>query len=179
MARYITCMEVNSSFYALPQAKHTSTWAGYLEPWPDFRMILKLHQGFTHEPWDGPRAEDAARVFAEALVPLKRRKILGGILVQFPISFIWSASSAQRLGHIRALFEAETLILELRHHSWFEPPALNSIRGLGYSLAHIDLPPAWNHPPERHAPTGPIGYLRLPARHREQWFHPERGRDQP
>jgi uncharacterized protein YecE (DUF72 family) len=171
-------MEVNSSFYALPQAKHTATWAEYLEPWPDFRVIMKLHQGFTHEPWDDGKAAEASQRFAEALVPLKRRKKLGGILVQFPVTFLCCAQSILRLGHIRALFESESLVLEVRHHSWFEPPALNTIRGLGFSLAHIDLPTAWNHPPESHAPTGPIGYLRLHGRNSEHWFRAKSGRDQ-
>ncbi len=178
LARFVTCMEVNSSFYALPQAKHTSRWASYLEPWPDFRMVMKLHQSFTHEAWDDAKAAESAQRFNEALVPLKRRKLLGGILVQFPITFLNSAQGVVRLGHIRSLFEGENLILEVRHSSWFEPPGLNAIGGLGYSLAHIDLPGAWNHPPDRHPPTGPTGYLRLHGRNDHHWFRSQSGRDQ-
>ncbi len=178
LARFITCLEVNSSFYALPQAKHTSRWGGYLEPWPGFRLIMKLHQSFTHEAWDSGSATESAGRFSEALAPLKRRRLLGGILVQFPISFVYGPQSLQRLGHIGALFDGECLILEVRHNSWFEPPALNSIGGLGFSLAHIDLPSAWNHPPDRHAPTGPTGYLRLHGRNSHHWFNRKSGRDQ-
>ncbi|MDF1836350.1 MAG: DUF72 domain-containing protein [Planctomycetota bacterium] len=171
-------MEVNSSFYALPQAKHTSRWASYLEPWPDFRMIMKLHQSFTHEPWNDAQLAESGQRFSEALAPLKRRKLLAGILVQFPVTFLNTAEAVVRLGHIRSLFGGENLILEVRHSSWFEPPGLNSIRGLGYSLAHIDLPTAWNHPPDRHMPTGPIGYLRLHGRNDHHWFNAKSGRDQ-
>lgn len=178
LARFITCMEVNSSFYALPQAKHTSRWGSYLESWPDFRLIMKLHQSFTHETWDSGKAAESATRFSEALAPLKRRKLLAGILVQFPVTFLYGPQSLQRLGHISALFEGENLVLEVRHNSWFEPPALNSIAGLGYSLAHIDLPAAWNHPPERHSPTGSTGYLRLHGRNSHHWFNSKSGRDQ-
>jgi len=55
---------------------------------------------------------------------------------------------------------------------------LASIRGLGYSLAHIDLPRSWDHPPPRFAPTGPIGYLRLHGRNAENWFRKGVGRDE-
>jgi hypothetical protein len=68
-------------------------------------------------------------------------------------------------------------VLEVRHASWFVPPPLDTIRGLAYSLAYIDLPPSWDHPPEWHAPTGPIGYLRLHGRNAAQWFRRGAERD--
>jgi uncharacterized protein YecE (DUF72 family) len=72
--------------------------------------------------------------------------------------------------------------------SWFNSPrpftrtlttsvTLAGIRGLGYSLAHIDLPDAWDHPPDRFTPTGPIGYMRLHGRNAQNWFKPDVGRD--
>ena len=82
-----------------------------------------------------------------------------------------------RLGRIRHLFEGKSLILEVRHRSWFEKPALNALRGLGYSLASIDLPDAWNHPPAEFDATGPIGYLRLHGRNDKAWFSTSAGRD--
>jgi uncharacterized protein YecE (DUF72 family) len=45
------------------------------------------------------------------------------------------------------------------------------------SLAHIDLPEAWDHPPPTHPPTGPIGYLRLHGRNSSTWFAKGAGRD--
>src|SRR5262249_32003418 len=64
------------------------------------------------------------------------------------------------------------------HASWYTPPALDAVRGLSYSLAYIDLPPAWNHPPDWHAPTGPIGYLRLHGRNGAQWYRRGAERDE-
>lgn len=49
---------------------------------------------------------------------------------------------------------------------------------MDFSLAHIDLPAAKDHPPSSHASLGPIGYLRMHGRNRSTWFDPKAGRDQ-
>ena len=110
--------------------------------------------------------------------PLRRRKLLAAVLVQFPSGFHETPSHVRRLGQLAALLDGLPTVLEVRHRSWFEPPALSVIAGLGYSLAHIDLPPAWDHPPARFRSTGPIGYLRLHGRNQEQWFRSSAGRDE-
>jgi len=178
LARYLTCMEVNSSFYALPKPKVVGRWADLLEPFEDFAVIMKLYRDFTHGPWVETEATQNAKTYQQALVPLERKKKLKGILVQFPITFLHGREEIFRLGRIRRLFEGKPLILEVRHHSWFERPVLSELRGLGYSLAYIDLPEAWNHPPPDHPATGPIGYLRLHGRNSQHWFSAQSGRDQ-
>ena len=178
LARYTTCLEVNSSFYALPKPKIVGRWADRLAPFDGFLLIVKLYQGLTHAPWDETTARGQAQAFLEALQPLQAKRRLAGVLVQFPITFLHGREELHRLGRIRRLLEDQRLILEVRHHSWFEPPVLHELRGLGYSLAYIDLPQAWNHPPADHEPTGPIGYLRLHGRNEAAWFSPQAGRDQ-
>lgn len=178
LARYMTCLEVNSSFYALPKAKVVGRWADAIEPFDGFGLIFKLYRELTHAPWDEASATELASAFLEAMRPIELKKRLVGILVQFPITFLHGREEIYRLGRIRRLFERQRLILEVRHHSWFEPPVLHELRGLGYSLAYIDLPHAWNHPPDDHAPTGPIGYLRLHGRNDAAWFSSQAGRDQ-
>lgn len=177
LARFVDGMEINSSFYALPSPTHTSTWAQHVAPHPDFRFVAKLYQGFTHAPEDPERWDAEAASFREALTPLVRRRLLSALLVQFPVSFQHGPAEVRRLGRIASLFADLPRVLEVRHVSWFEPPVFRELRGLGYSLAHIDLPAAWNHPPERHPSTGPIGYLRLHGRNETTWFQQGVGRD--
>jgi uncharacterized protein YecE (DUF72 family) len=107
-----------------------------------------------------------------------RSRKLAALLAQFPISFHHSPDSVRRLIALVARFTDVPLVLELRHSSWFEPPALSTIQGLGASLAAIDLPPAWNHPPPDHATPGPIGYLRAHGRNAAKWFARDVGRDE-
>ncbi|MFT4543280.1 MAG: hypothetical protein ACI841_004611 [Planctomycetota bacterium] len=179
LAETFDCLEVNSSFYAIPVARSTSRWAEMLRPFPNFRLTAKLYQGFTHRAesdselgWE----EDAAR-YRAGVAPLMRESRLDALLVQFAVSFQHGASALRRLAKIRNLFSEHKLVLEVRHSSWFTPSSLHEIRGLGYSLAHIDLPPAWNHPPDWHPVTGPVGYLRLHGRNAKNWFRREATRD--
>ena len=176
LARYFDCLEINSSFYAMPRAEHAAHWTQLVSARPDFRFLVKLNREFTHGPvtdgWD-----DRAEEYRRGIEPLLRSHKLGAILVQFPGSYLFGAEEVRRLGRIKSFFPETALVLEVRHASWFTPPGLDAIRGLSYSLAYVDLPPAWNHPPDWHPPTGPIGYLRLHGRNSDQWFRREAGRD--
>lgn len=180
LSQFIQCIEINSSFYALPKREHAKRWVDLVQDVPEFRFMAKLHQDFTHNARDpDPAAEEAlAAQFLAGLEPLTRSGKLAGLLVQYPASFQCQVSTLRRVGRIRALFAGLPLILEVRHQSWFTPPNLDALRGHGYSLAYVDLPPAWNHPPDWHAPTGPLGYLRLHGRNSQQWFRRSASRDE-
>ena len=180
LSRFFQCVEINSTFYAPARPEHAVAWAAHVEHLPDFRFTAKLHRDFTHRE----RADSAEEIrrdaqrFLEGLEPLRRAGKLAALLVQFPASFHEGPAQVRRLGRIHSLFGQVPLVLEVRHESWFTPPAHDEIAGLGYSLAHVDLPEAWNHPPPWHAPTGPIGYLRLHGRNSRTWFARDVGRDQ-
>ncbi|MFN0007459.1 MAG: DUF72 domain-containing protein [Planctomycetota bacterium] len=176
LSRFFDCIEVNSSFYAMPRREHAEDWVQLVEARPGFRFLMKLNREFTHaaasEAWG-----DLAREYRTGIEPLIRSRKLGAVLAQFAASFSFGPEEVRRLGRIKSLFPGIPLVLEVRHASWFTPPGLDAIRGLSYSLAYVDLPPAWNHPPDWHPPTGAIGYLRLHGRNTEQWFHREAERD--
>ncbi len=181
LARYFDGIEIDSTFYAPPRREHAERWARLVEPHPRFRFWVKLHRDFTHLPEPGA-ADDAvweekAAGFRAGIEPLVRTKRLSALLLQFPVSFLHGKSEVRRLGRIGSLFDGLPLVLEVRHESWFTPPALASVRGLGLSLAYVDLPAAWNHPPAWHEPTGPSGYLRLHGRNSAQWFRAGAERD--
>lgn len=179
LARYFDGIEVDSTFYAMPRKENAQRWAALVAQHPKFRFWLKLHRDFTHGHHEEPDEACAARgaAFQEAIEPLVRTRRLEALLAQFPVTFLFGKAEVRRLGRLRAHFDPLPLVLEVRHASWFTPPAIDTIRGLGYSLAHVDLPPAWNHPPDWHASTGPIGYLRLHGRNSTQWFREGADRD--
>lgn len=178
LSHYIECVEVNSTFYAHPAREVVAGWSRVLAGRPNFVITAKLHKDFTHAESLAADAEVAARSFLAALEPILASQRLRALLAQFPVTFQYGAGELRRLSRLHGLFGSLQLVLELRHASWFQPPALNAIRGLGCSLAHIDLPPAWNHPPTWFAPVGGIGYLRLHGRNKAAWFDPRAGRDQ-
>jgi len=177
LARTFDCVEINSTFYAQPNQANSVRWAQLVAEKTSFRFLVKLNRDFTHRSasTDWP---DKAREFLVGIEPLQRARRLSAILVQFPVSFLFGKQEVRRLGEIHALFRAVPLVLEVRHESWFTQPALDTIRGLGYSLAHIDLPRAWNHPPINHPSAGPLGYLRLHGRNSAAWFRSGAGRNE-
>ena len=182
LAKIFDTIEINSSFYALPRAEHAERWAALVADRPAFRFYAKLNRDFTHLPEPGADAtgdnwDAKARAFSAGLAPLVRVRKLAGVLAQFPVTFLHGKSEVRRLGRLRALFPDLPLVLEVRHQSWFDRPATDQVRGLAYSLAYVDLPNAWNHPPEWHEPTGPIGYLRLHGRNEREWFRGDAERD--
>lgn len=179
LARYFDCIEVDSTFYAYPRRENVQRWAELVREHPSFRFFAKLHRDFTQAPEREPATWEAnARAYRDGLEPLRREKRLSGVLVEFPVSFLFGKVEVRRLGRIRELLDGLPLILEVRHESWFTPPALASIRGVGHSLAYVDLPAAWNHPPAWHEPTGPIGYVRLHGRNEHAWSRAEANHDE-
>lgn len=177
LARFIDLMELNSSFYALPNPAHAARWVTLLEPFPAFRFTAKLHQSFTH----GALAEidaQAAEAFRLGLAPLDEAGRLLCVLVQFPASFRAGSASWARLERIRALFPDMHLIAELRHRGWFEDAAMVRLQRMAYGLAHIDLPTAKDHPPADHPSLGDLAYLRIHGRNGAAWFDAKAGRDE-
>jgi uncharacterized protein YecE (DUF72 family) len=176
LAPFVDCVEVNSTFYALPQAKNAERWVAEVRELPAFRFLAKIHRCFTHDTWTDDRIDDA-RAYVEGTQPLRESGKLFALLAQFPVSFRRTPEGFDRLRRIRDLFPADRLVVELRHRTWFEPDAVESLRPLDVSLAHIDLPASKVHPPEDHDVLGPIGYLRLHGRNGAAWFAKDSGRD--
>ncbi|MDA1193860.1 MAG: DUF72 domain-containing protein [Planctomycetota bacterium] len=177
LARFLDLIEINSSFYALPRPDHAARWAQLVAPHPEVRFTAKLHQGFTHGALADLRPE-AAEAFRLGLAPLAEAGRLLALLVQFPVTFAAGSESWERLERIRALFPGDTLVLELRHRTWFSAQPFQRLERLGYGLAHLDLPAARDHPPADHPSLGPLAYLRLHGRNAEAWFDARAGRDQ-
>ncbi len=177
LTRFIDLMEINSTFYALPQARHAEGWLAAVAAAPTFRFTAKLHRAFTHGPADALDRTTAA-AFRAGLAPLADAGRLLALLVQFPVTFHEGAEGWARLARIRDLFPEERLVLELRHRRWFEARAFERLGDLGFGVAHIDLPAARDHPPPEHGSLAGPAYLRLHGRHAAAWFDAAAGRDE-
>lgn len=180
LARFVDCVELNSSFYAPSNPRHAERWVELVKDLPNFRFTAKLLSDFTHGPAPerGAAAWAArARLWSAGLAPLVEAGRLAAVLVQFPVSFRDSAAARDRLQRLSSRFGSYPLVAELRHRGWFTPEARAFLGAHGYSLAHIDLPAHADHPPEWHEPTGPIGYLRLHGRNSQEWFRRGAGRN--
>lgn len=181
LSRFVDCIEVNSSFYALPDPRHVDAWRRLVEPRTGFRFTAKLWGALTHEAESDVAAGCAA--FRRAFQPLEQAGVLGAVLAQFPLSFRDGPANRTRLQRVAQGLSGLPLGVELRHASWFDGDAAAFLEGLdGSALVEIDLPDPPMGSPVRHAPRevpliGGLGYLRLHGRNQATWFDPGAGRD--
>ncbi len=165
LAGFCNAVEVNASFYALPDPRHTSQWAELVPE--DFRFSFKLTRTFTHDPAGGSRAELDA--FCAALEPLRAAGRLGPVLAQFPWSFRYNRRNAERLARLADALADQRLVIEVRHASWDCPAGRDLLARLG-TWCRIDQPPLRDClGPDVDAP-GPLAYVRLHGRNAANWF---------
>ncbi len=178
LARYFDCIEINSSFYAMPRPDNAARWVELVRERPSFRFLAKLTNDFTHKPLPD-RAELAklSMTYRDGVAPLVASGRLAAVLLQFPHSFRATDEAGERLRALRSCFDDLPLAIEVRHRSWFEPAQLALLESLDLSLVEIDLPYAADHPPAEVPRVGPLGYLRLHGRNADAWFDSRSGRD--
>jgi len=164
-ARHFSCVEVNSTYYGIPQPR---VMAQMEKKTPDgFRFIVKLNQAMTHESGTDPALYSR---FLEVLEPLKDAGKYRGLLAQFPWAFRREPRTKAHLEELRARLPGEPLWVEFRHSSWMHPqlPAWLAERSLGYCAVDEPALPGLV-PPVTHVTNG-IGYVRFHGRNARNWW---------
>ncbi|GMR23044.1 MAG: DUF72 domain-containing protein [Acidobacteriota bacterium] len=174
LTRYFDTIEVNSPFYRIPTAKTTRSWTRRVAENPNFRLTLKLFQGFTH---DRNASTEDERAFKDALVPLIDAGVLGGLLLQFPWSFKNEPESRSYLSKLFDRFDGYPLVLEVRHASWNDRELYELLEHRGVGFCNIDQPLIGRSIAPTDKATSPIGYVRLHGRNYQDWFRENAGRD--
>ncbi|MET4107658.1 DUF72 domain-containing protein [Hymenobacter sp. UYP22] len=142
-ATLFNSVEINSTFYRVPQPKTFAAWAA--ETGPQFDFTLKLWREITHSQ---ALAQDLAGLsrFLEAARELGPKK--GCLLLQFPPS-----TTIRQLPAVRtllyALAAADTArewrqAVEFRHPSWYADDAFEMLDHHGASLVLHDKGPGRN-----------------------------------
>lgn len=143
-------VEINSSFYHLPQAR---TFAGWNERTPGgFVFSVKASRYLTHVLKLG-HAEEAWRAFID------RAKILGGklgpILFQLPPGM--KADEERLRGFLAILPDDYRYAFEFRHLSWFNDHTYAHLRAKGAGLVVADSP----RYPTAFETTAPFVFVRM------------------
>jgi uncharacterized protein YecE (DUF72 family) len=176
LAGFINIVEINSTFYRPAPPAMVRSWLKRIEGHPDFRLSLKLYQGFTHpgEGFSGKEVDDV-RVAAD-LVLLQDR--LAALLVQFPWSFRNSPENAAYLERLLTLFAGYPLAVEVRHETWDTPGFYELLRAHKAAFCNIDQPVFdASIKPSTVSTTPDFAYVRLHGRNYENWFRAGAGRD--
>lgn len=180
-AEYFDTVEVNSTFYRMPD-RHTST--RWLERTPPaFTFAVKLYQKFTH-PDMYPARRGAADwtvttgdldEFRAGVDPIAEAGRLVALLVQFPPSFQAAPETLDYLDWLGRALAAYPLAIELRHRSWSDRAADTRAHLMAHRAAwvHIDEPKFASSITQHLAPAHdgtPLLYIRLHGRNAAEWW---------
>jgi uncharacterized protein YecE (DUF72 family) len=167
LAGYVDVVEINATFYRIPEAKTTQGWVARVAGFPDFRFTAKLWQGFTHE---GQVAPQDTTAFRQAMDPMHEAGRLGAVLLQFPYRFHHTPENRAYLQRLAEAFHEYPLVLEIRHRSWDRAEAYAFLQELGIGFCNIDQPQVSASIGLTTMVTSPVGYLRLHGRNAAMWF---------
>lgn len=123
-AEHFDTVEVNSTFYRMPEPGLAEGWLRRTPP--AFQFSVKLFQKFTHPDmylsrsgvtdWDLSRAD--VDLFRRGIDPMAEAARLAAVLVQFPPSFHRLPETEDYLRWLLEHLPGYPLAVELRHHSW-------------------------------------------------------------
>ncbi|MGI8607139.1 MAG: DUF72 domain-containing protein [Gaiellaceae bacterium] len=196
-AAHFGAVEVDSTYYRLPEPELAARWA---ERTPNgFVFHVKAFGVMTRHPVrveqlppdlrdavqtddrgrvDRPSREFRAEVFARflsGLEPLRTAGKLGGILLQFPSYIVYRDSSLAYLEWARERLEGYGMLVEFRHRSWLDEDrradTLAFLERLGATNVIVDAPKteAKNLVPTVVALTSPTAYVRFHGRNASTW----------
>ncbi len=169
LAACLDCIEINSTFYRPPSPAAAASWVRRTEALPNFTFTVKLWQRFTHERAAENFDRDVGRVL-EGVAPLAEAGKCGALLVQFPWSFKRTQENAAWLKRVAEAFSDLRPVVEVRHDSWNRASVLDWLERHHVGVVAIDQPLFAHSIAPQALHTGPVGYVRLHGRNRENWF---------
>ncbi len=150
-ARQLPAVEINNTFYRLPQASMIENWRDQVPA--DFRFSIKATQRITHIK-RLKNANEETKYLLETAALLHDR--LGVVLFQLPPN---SKKDAERLRDFLALLPSTTpAAFEFRHESWFDEEIFDLLRAKDCALVASDTD---EKPLTEIVSTATWGYLRL------------------
>jgi len=122
-------VEVDSTFYVIPQPATTGEWREAVPP--GFLFAAKFPRVITHELEFGETAEPTGRFF-RAIEPLRPK--IGPLVVQLPPSFAYSRGRGRLFAFLDELPDGYRYAVEFRHGSWMHGAVFQELRRRGIAL---------------------------------------------
>lgn len=128
-------VEVDSTFYAIPQASVIESW--YRKTPRNFTFALKLPREITHDRYLKPDSYEAADAFCERALELKEK--LAAVLVQLPPQFEASKENAVSLRNFLSRLPREIRFsVEFRSRDWMVDWTFDELSRNGASLCLVE-----------------------------------------
>ncbi|MBN2527270.1 MAG: DUF72 domain-containing protein [Deltaproteobacteria bacterium] len=163
-AKYFSAVELNFSYYRMPTAKQMETMVQKSDG--KLLFAVKAHQMFTHQRT--PVTADFKQ-FSQALAPLLEANCLGGVLLQFPNSFLQNELNRKYLRDVSKRFSFP-LVAEFRNGEWAADAIYKWLSKLGIGFCCVDEPQLPGLLPRLHVCTSNIAYVRFHGRNRQKWY---------
>lgn len=165
-SHYFNSVEVNASYYAYLSPRIVEGWIRKVSDTNDFIFHIKLHQDFTHKrKFD----EQNVRAVRYNLDLLKKSERLGGLLIQFPYSFLFDGSSVEHIQKLRDIFPDISCFVEVRHSSWNNNRAYEFFKENDLTFCTIDQPQIGKVIEFEPIITNDKAYIRFHGRNVEAW----------
>jgi uncharacterized protein YecE (DUF72 family) len=165
-AREFDTLELNVTFYRVPDLRTVSGWVERTPP--DFTFAVKANRTLTHE-------REAADFpgFRLGIAPLIDSGKLACVLAQFPHSFHPDPENRSYLSRLRDGLEGLPVVVELRDRGWVTEETFQELSRLGFGYCSVDEPNLRGLMPSIAKATGPLSYVRFHGRNAEKWWDHE------
>jgi len=173
-SEYFNAVEVNSTYYTYINPSVVEGWINKVEDKENFLFTIKLHQNFTHIRKYSNENIKAVKINLEKLTKAER---FGGLLIQFPYSFVLNKENANHIKTLVEIFSEYDKFIEVRHKSWFIERFFNFISKNRTTLCTIDQPDIGEaigfntlHSGESLLEGQTGSYVRLHGRNKDAWL---------
>lgn len=156
-AQHFSTVEINYSFYRLPEREVFETWRSQTPP--DFCFAVKASRYLTHMKKLKEPAEHLTRLMERASGLAEK---LGPILFQFPPTWHANIERLQGFLDLLSIYAPQRYAFEFRHSSWLTAPVYSLLEKAGTALC-LSVSP---HVPLAIKLTAPWTYIRM---HQGQW----------
>ncbi len=175
MAKYFNAVEVNSTFYRIPQPSSVQHWLDLVKGRSGFVFCVKLWRQFTHS--ENPLNQADVQSFRRLLELLAAQERLGALLIQFPWRFKKSKETLHRVTALAEHFNEFPCAVEFRHASWQDKSVFEQLAQRRLAFVNIDQPVIGDSVKPSNVVTSNIGYIRFHGRNSTAWFAEDAGRD--
>jgi len=165
-SNYFNCVEVNSTYYTYISPKTVEGWIKKVSDADDFIFHIKLHQDFTHKRKYDEQNIKAVRYNLDLL---RKSERLGGLLIQFPYSYLFDGSSVAHIQKLRDIFPDISCFVEVRHSSWKSNRAYEFFKENDLTFCTIDQPQIGQAIEFEPIITNDKAYIRFHGRNVEAW----------
>jgi uncharacterized protein YecE (DUF72 family) len=175
-AEHFDTVEVNSTFYRVPDPDLTRRW---VERTPDgFLFSVKLFQKFTHPDMylarngvsDWQLSQGDFDQFRRGIDPVVEGGRLAALLVQFPPSFHAEPAMREYLDWLLGGLRAYPLAVELRHKTWSDASAETVARLAAHGATWVSIDEPKFRDSVRNEAHADGTYVRLHGRNAAAWW---------